>query len=189
MVSQKVEELMNWKGIFQKIGRLRVIAGYIFVFVFFIFSKPDFSLLYLALPLIFFGIFLRTWSAGCITKKKELATRGPYSITRHPLYFGSFLIGFGFTILGGIKWTFLFLIGFFIFYIPKIIVEEDWLRNAYGEEYERYRKEVPLFFPRTFRFRKGGFRWERVKNNREYYLWLGALLFFGFYYLKGKLFL
>jgi protein-S-isoprenylcysteine O-methyltransferase Ste14 len=179
---------MDWKGLYKKIGKIRVFAGYAFGIIFFIFSRPNFSILYLTLPFIFAGIFLRTWSAGCIVKKSKLTTLGPYSIVRHPLYLGSFLTGIGFTILGGIEWVLVFVSGFFIFYIPKIIMEEEALKKIYGDEYERYRKDVPAFFPKTFRFRKGGFRWEKFKRNKEYNLWLGVSVFFLLYYLKGKLF-
>jgi len=67
-------------------------------------------------------------------------------------------------------------------------MEEEALKKIYGDEYERYRKDVPAFFPKTFRFRKGGFRWEKFKRNKEYNLWLGVSVFFLLYYLKGKLF-
>jgi len=180
---------MDWKRIYQKIGKLRVFAGYTFGIIFFVFSKPNFSMLYLAIPFIFSGIYLRTWSAGTITKKSKLTTIGPYSIVRHPLYLGSFLIGIGFAFLGGIKWVIIFIPGFFFFYIPKIIMEEDGLKKIYGDEYEKYRKAVPVFFPKTFRFRRGGFRWEKFKRNKEYNVWIGIFIFFIFYYLKAKLLL
>jgi len=107
---------MDWKGLYKKIGKIRVFAGYAFGIIFFIFSRPNFSILYLTLPFIFAGIFLRTWSAGCIVKKSKLTTLGPYSIVRHPLYLGSFLTGIGFTILGGIEWVLVFQdFSFFIF--------------------------------------------------------------------------
>jgi protein-S-isoprenylcysteine O-methyltransferase Ste14 len=180
-----VEGLMDLKNIYQKIGRARVLAGYVFGVIFFIFSKPHFSLFYIALPFILAGIFLRTWSAGTIVKKSKLITIGPYSLVRHPLYLGSFLIGIGFTILGGIEWMLGFLFGFFIFYFPKIIMEEETLKKIYGDEYERYKRETPLFFPKTLRFRRGGFRWEKFKGNKEYNVWLGVSLFLILYYLKA----
>jgi len=176
---------MKLKDIYQKMGRLRIIGGYVFGTIFFIFSKPNFSLLYIALPFIFAGIFLRAWAAGTIVKKSKLITIGPYSLVRHPLYLGSFLIGVGATILGGVEWVLGFVFGFFLFYLPRIIMEEDALKKIYGEEYERYKREVPGFFPKTFRFRKGGFRWEKFKRNREYNVWTGVSVFLILYYLKS----
>src|SRR4051812_44106105 len=43
----------------------------------------------LALLLIVAGLFVRSWAAGTLRKRRELATTGPYAWIRHPLYFGS----------------------------------------------------------------------------------------------------
>lgn len=177
--------MIELKKIYYRIGRLRVFVGYVFGILFFLFSKPNFSLLPFVIGPILIGIFLRAWAAGSILKKKEIAKYGPYSLIRHPLYLGSFLIGMGFTLLGGAGWFMGFLLGFFIFYMPKIMMEEETLRDIYGEEYERYRREVPVFFPKGIRFKKGTFSWEKLKRNKEYNLWLGVFIFFILYYLKG----
>jgi len=44
------------------------------------------------------GQVWRIYAAGVIYKNKRLATTGAYSLVRHPLYFGNFLILAGFTL-------------------------------------------------------------------------------------------
>src|SRR5262249_43094468 len=38
------------------------------------------------------GLGWRAWAAGTIRKNAELAADGPYALSRHPLYFGNFML-------------------------------------------------------------------------------------------------
>ncbi len=167
----------------KKIGRMRVFAGYVFVISFLIFSCPQKLYILLSIPLLL-GIAIRTWSAGSLVKKTILITSGPYSIIRHPLYFGSFLIGSSITANGGLAWFLIFLIGFFFFYIPKMLMEEKALAEIYKEEFERYKMETPFFLPYKMNFKKGMFRWGTFVKNKEYRVWIGLLIFMVLYYFK-----
>ncbi len=101
------------------------------------------------LILVLLGISLRSWAAGTIHKDRKLATYGPYTITRHPLYIGSFLMMVGFSIIIGDDENIWFvLIIFSLFYLPAIRKEELKLRRKFGEEWRSYVKRTSLLFPK-----------------------------------------
>ncbi|MGC8743562.1 MAG: methyltransferase family protein [Verrucomicrobiia bacterium] len=110
----------------------------------------DLTMESISVILIFIGVCGRLWCTLFISgyKTSSLITVGPYSISRNPLYFFSFLAIFGialetemFTFIG------LVLIGFAIFYPTVILKEEEYLRQIYGEKFDEYCKRVPRFFP------------------------------------------
>lgn len=92
----------------------------------------------------------RLWCALYISgwKDNELITSGPYSISRNPLYFFSFL---GFAGIGlasetstlGLALT----IPFLLIYRPVIAREEASLRARFGEKYDAYRAQTPRLLP------------------------------------------
>jgi protein-S-isoprenylcysteine O-methyltransferase Ste14 len=118
------------------------------------------------------GALIRIWAAGYIDKGKALATAGPYSLTRNPLYLGSLIMAFGVLIAGQMYWFLLpFAVLFLLLYLPVMKREEQNLSQEYGEEFFAYVKRVPRFLPRfrSVQNRTSSFRWERVKHNREHW--------------------
>lgn len=101
--------------------------------------------------LVGIGSLGRLWCSLYIAgyKNSSLITIGPYSISRNPLYFFSFLGGIG---IGLTTETLLFAflaVTFFGFFYPGVIhSEEERLSDLYGEKYEAYCRETPAFFPR-----------------------------------------
>jgi protein-S-isoprenylcysteine O-methyltransferase Ste14 len=97
------------------------------------------------------GIMGRVWCALYISgyKTQNLITVGPYSISRNPLYFFSFLgsIGVG---LSSETFTLATLVAVgFLFVYPKVILaEETRLRKVHGAVYDEYVRRTPRFFPR-----------------------------------------
>ncbi|HQR19673.1 MAG TPA: isoprenylcysteine carboxylmethyltransferase family protein [Burkholderiaceae bacterium] len=91
-------------------------------------------------------IWCLTYSSGY--KSSELVTQGPYSVSRNPLYFFSFvgLVGIGLA-TETITLT-LALIAFFVLIYPAVITgEEEFLRGKFGEPYAEYCRRTPRFFP------------------------------------------
>jgi protein-S-isoprenylcysteine O-methyltransferase Ste14 len=90
----------------------------------------------------------RYWS-GRITLKKghKLIRSGPYRHVRHPIYAG-FLAGLlGSCLTAG---TLIGSIGFMTVlgaYFVKIVREEKTLTDAFGDEYLRFKNEVPALIP------------------------------------------
>jgi len=96
----------------------------------------------------------RIYAAGVIYKNKRLATTGAYSLVRHPLYLGNFLILVGFTLACG-NWAVAALVVFFLlFYYPAAIRYEDAkLQGIFGEEWQAWGTRTPAMFPTGLRWR------------------------------------
>ncbi|MEA3499845.1 MAG: isoprenylcysteine carboxylmethyltransferase family protein [Candidatus Marinimicrobia bacterium] len=104
--------------------------------------------------LLIIGAFGRTWASAYISgfKNKKLITTGPYSISRNPLYFFSFLSFFGAgLVFRSILLTFFFTLLFFIMHWPTILQEERKLNRIFGESFESYMNSVPRFFPSSLK--------------------------------------
>lgn len=108
----------------------------------------------LALASVWFvGVAVRTlgrqWTyAARLIEGHKLITEGPYSIVRNPIYTGMF----GMLIATGLAcehWiTLLIAIPLFVTgLVIRVRSEENLLRSAFGEEFERYAKRVPAVIP------------------------------------------
>jgi protein-S-isoprenylcysteine O-methyltransferase Ste14 len=105
----------------------------------------------ISFPLIVLGQTIRIWSVGVRESNRHLkipVTAGPYAYSRNPSYLGTFFIGLGIVIMGGL---FLFIpiyaALFFLLYQPTILWEEDKLARRYGEPYITYISTVPRWIP------------------------------------------
>lgn len=103
----------------------------------------------------FLGATLRVWSSSIIKKNKQLAVSGPYSYTRNPLYFGSYIMGMG-AALAYQEWLLLIssCIGFAIIYHYVILREETKLYELFGEPFLKFCQLVPRFFPKFWKVPK-----------------------------------
>jgi protein-S-isoprenylcysteine O-methyltransferase Ste14 len=85
-----------------------------------------------------------------ITPRTEtLVVRGPYRYTRNPMVFGALSIYFSISlfflsILCLLTMTIFSIL--IVFYLRK--TEERRLLKDFGDEYIRYKKEVPMIFPK-----------------------------------------
>lgn len=94
------------------------------------------------------GMAVRLYASGFIIKNKELATHGPYSLVRHPLYTGNLLLLIGFTFANSQLWAVLVSGTFWWFYYPPAIEYEDRkLRRIFGEKWEQWSQAVPAVIP------------------------------------------
>ena len=171
--------------------RWRVPLGFLCGALFLWFARPNWLTLGIGGGVALIGLALRAWSAGHIRKNAELATSGPYSFTRNPLYLGSFLLGVGFTIASGQPWLALLFAALFLgIYYPVMRVEAADLAKLFGEDYENYARAVPLFIPRLSPYRdektKGmKFDASLYLRYREYQAALGLLIAWGLLALKA----
>lgn len=109
-------------------------------------------------PRIFAGFLLavigqawRIYAAGVIYKNRQLASTGAYSLVRHPLYLGNFLILVGFAVAGGNLVVLAVVALFFLFYYPAAIRYEDHkLEGIFGDEWRAWSKNIPGMFPIRF---------------------------------------
>ena len=73
---------------------------------------------------------------------------GLYSVVRHPLYLGNFLMWLGPALLTFHSWFIgLFIFLYWIYYERIMLAEEDYLRNKFGEPYESWAAGRPAFIP------------------------------------------
>ncbi|MEQ1801257.1 MAG: isoprenylcysteine carboxylmethyltransferase family protein [Gammaproteobacteria bacterium] len=101
--------------------------------------------------IVVLGCLVRVYASGYIVKNKQLATDGPYSLVRHPLYTGNLLVLIGFTLACGQWWAPLVAIAFWWFYYPTAISYEDRkLHRIFGEPWEQWSRSVPAVIPRRF---------------------------------------
>jgi hypothetical protein len=154
------------------------------------FARPTPRALLIGASVSLLGLALRAWAAGHIRKNAQLATSGPYAFTRNPLYLGSFLLGLGFTIASGrLTLGLLFAALFLGIYLPVMRVEASKMAELFGNEFETYRRSVPLFFPRLTPFRQNESATNRFDGRlylryREYRAALGLVVAWGFLLIK-----
>lgn len=83
-------------------------------------------------------------------KTTELIQKGIYSKTRHPLYLGIMLIFLGYFLVAGTMGSLIHL-ACLVLYLPfGIYFEEKNLIALFGENYKKYKQEIPAFFPKIF---------------------------------------
>ena len=178
-------QLQRWSKVAR---RIRVPMGFLFA-AFYVwhlyYVPPTYRSLLISLLLVVPGTMLRGYASGYVKKNAELATTGPYAYTRNPLYLGSMLMAFGFATASRSWIVFILLaILFTIIYLPTILSEEAFLRQAFPQ-FAQYTQRVPRLFPRLTPARKnepsdrnvtsGGFSGELYLRHREYNAGLGAI--------------
>src|SRR5580698_8481467 len=159
------------------VARLRVPAGFVMVAAFAWFSHPDSLSLAVGLPVSACGLALRAWAAGHLAKDQRLATSGPYSFTRNPLYLGTLITALGLAAAArSIGLALLFTVLFALVYLPAIELEEQHLTKILPG-YAEFAARVPLLFPRSpSQFGPDRFSPALYRRNREYQALLGWLL-------------
>ncbi len=92
----------------------------------------------------------RAWCSLYIggRKKAEIVDRGPYSISRNPLYVFSFLGAFGMGAqTGSATIAGLFVLIAVLVFAATVRREEAWLADAFGPTYAAYVARTPRFWP------------------------------------------
>jgi len=101
---------------------------------------------------------------------KQLNTKGIYSMVRHPLYLGNYLMWAGlliytmnfplFVIVSLVYW---------LYYERIMFAEERYLEREFGDTYREWSLKVPAFLPAFWKFEKGDIPFSmRSVLRREY---------------------
>jgi protein-S-isoprenylcysteine O-methyltransferase Ste14 len=119
-----------------------------------------FCILTLAAVLVSFsGIFIRAYTIGTTpigtsgrNRDKQVAAflnkTGIYSVVRHPLYLGNYLIWLGLLIFTfNIYFIILASLAFWLFYERIMYAEECFLEMRFGEDFRNWSYQTPAFFP------------------------------------------
>ncbi|KPJ67017.1 hypothetical protein AMJ44_07530 [candidate division WOR-1 bacterium DG_54_3] len=101
--------------------------------------------LYVGLPVCFLGgVILFVASINIMnTALDKPFTKGMYRLSRHPIYFGGFLIYFGIGIACASWLYLLFAFAWIILWHLVLPTEERDLIEQYGESYRKYLKRTP----------------------------------------------
>jgi protein-S-isoprenylcysteine O-methyltransferase Ste14/membrane-associated phospholipid phosphatase len=127
------------------------------------------------------GLGIRIYTVGNVPKRtsgrttsqlkaQELNTTGTYSIVRHPLYLGNFVIWVGIVLFArSISLAAFCLLAFVLYYERIIIAEEEFLSQKFGEVFTKWADKTPMIVPRFKLWCKPAqpFSWLAVIN-REY---------------------
>jgi protein-S-isoprenylcysteine O-methyltransferase Ste14 len=105
-----------------------------------------------ALALSIFGQAIQTWCFASLIKNRELSVRGPYLVSRNPMYVGRYFLLLGFVVLLGRGWTTVafvlaFTAGYALYVVPRVRREERRLLRVFRDRYEAYMRQVPRFRP------------------------------------------
>jgi len=155
MASSRFEKMGNRTGLAGLVDRLRYHEasrqglGLILLLVCAYFTVPAGEQRILAgFAVAALGQAWRIYAAGVIHKNRQLASTGAYSLVRHPLYLGNFLILGGFTLACGNAFVAAGVAFFFLFYYPAAIRYEDHkLEGIFGDEWRDWSRSIPGMFP------------------------------------------
>lgn len=163
-------------------------------------SPPSLPLAITGAVLVVAALLFHGWAAGYLARagneEREtiLTVRGPYRHNRNPYYVAHMTMDLGFFCLAGLP--FLYLLYFpviFSSYRTWVMNEERFLEKAFGNDYERLKREVPrwwiLLTPAPARGPKQNFNWAIFKINEEMPRLMAHLFFLGlmgFYIFLGN---
>jgi protein-S-isoprenylcysteine O-methyltransferase Ste14 len=114
------------------------------------------------------GLAVRVATAGLVPRDtscrntgrpqaEALNTTGPYSVVRHPLYLGNFLMWLGVALFTTAWWAPVIVsLVFWLYYERIMFAEEEFLRRRFGTEYAAWAERTPAFLPRPGGWRAPG---------------------------------
>lgn len=126
-------------------------------------SYPNFGLNYwlICLSVGLLGLWVRIYAVGHTPKNTsgrntaegqvadELNQTGIYSIVRHPLYLGNFLMWLAVGMLTADLWYIVaFAFMYWVYYERIMFAEEAFLRRKFGETYLNWAADKPAFIPK-----------------------------------------
>jgi protein-S-isoprenylcysteine O-methyltransferase Ste14 len=157
------------KNLIEIIIRYRSFVGIVALVAILYLAEPSPGSMAIGFFLIIAGMFFRAWSSGYIDKDTVLATKGPYSLTRNPLYFGNFILGLGIAVAGNNLYSYAIFFSYYMLFFPfLIILEHSRLKKKFGKEYEEWSKKSHSFFPKLKKVKERDFNISYYMKNREY---------------------
>lgn len=152
------------------------------------------------LAVSFFGLGVRSFVIGYVPegtsgrntlmqKARSLNVTGFYSVVRHPLYLGNFFIWLGISLYVQ-NWliSVTCMLIFWLYYERITFAEEEFLRETFGEKFEKWADTTPCFFPdfRKWASPERAFSWKKVLKD-EYSGFFAIIATFTFLEVVGDL--
>ncbi len=136
---------------------------------------------FICLGIGLFGLYIRFHVVGYAAentsgkntaeqKADTVNSTGFYSIVRHPLYLGNFLMWLSAALLIANIWFILvFCLVYWVYYERIMYAEEAYLRDKFGDSYLNWANTVPTFFPRCKNYRKPSlpFNWMKAIKSEK----------------------
>ncbi len=117
-------------------------------------------------PLLAIGVGILGWAFRELSIQTTLGVRGPlvqggpYQWSRNPQYVGTCIYLTSLVFLSGSWFTAVGCLSIGLWFLASPLVEEPWLAEQFGAEYEEYRSTVSRFFgvrrPRATAFHEDG---------------------------------
>jgi protein-S-isoprenylcysteine O-methyltransferase Ste14 len=143
--------MADGSSIVRRLARVRVPLGFLCAALVLWLARPTLRTLAMGTVVACLGEAMRIWAAGHLQKSREVTSSGPYRWFAHPLYVGSSMMGAGLALASG-SFVVALLVALYLATTlsAAIASEEEYLRGAFGDRYERYRRENAV--DRTRRF-------------------------------------
>lgn len=136
---------------------------------------------FICLGIGLFGLYIRFHVVGYAAentsgkntaeqKADTVNSTGFYSIVRHPLYLGNFLMWLSAAMLIANIWFILvFSLVYWVYYERIMYAEEAYLREKFGDNYLNWANTVPAFFPKCKNYRKPSlpFNWMKAIKSEK----------------------
>ena len=133
-----------------------------------------------------FGELIQVWCFATLDKNRTLAVKGPYSLTRNPMYIGRFFLLLGVMLfIGRVRVIFVFAVLYQFYMINRVKREETRLKEIFKEEYDSYCSMVNRFAPSIKQFHLkslGYFKWSLFFQNKGHWNLAGVLSIYLFFY-------
>lgn len=157
-----------------------------FVFLFLILFNIKAVFLLPAFLVSLFGEMIQVWSFASLDKNTSLAIRGPYCLTRNPMYIGRFFLLLGGVLLFGEIWiVIVFVIIYYFYATNRVKREETKLIEIFQEKYQSYCSRVNRFVPsfKDVDFKSlAYFKWNLLLKNNGHKNLLGFFLAYLLFY-------
>lgn len=144
-------------------------------------AYPEDYFMFICLAVSLAGLVIRIFTVGHTpantsgrNSKRQLAEgvnkSGIYSIVRHPLYLGNFLIWLGFALLTAHLWfiiAFVFL--YWVYYERIMFAEEYFLHKKFNKTYKEWAIKTPAFVPDLTKYRAPSlpFSWKKTLKKEK----------------------